>query len=128
MTPLLCVLVSWPGRGWRSRTTTEWPRCAIALADARPVTPAPITATSICSIPARLKPRAPFRVNARLKGSRSSVSQPARPARPARLDPVTDGGVVEMREHEVVEDHRVRVQRVRDLRQRFRAGVCGRED
>src|SRR2546426_2777857 len=47
MTPLLCVLVSRPGRGWRSSTHTDRPRAAIARADARPVTPAPMTATSI---------------------------------------------------------------------------------
>src|SRR6185503_18149762 len=49
MTPLLCVLVSMPGRGWRSRTQTEWPCEAMARAEARPVTPAPMTATSIRS-------------------------------------------------------------------------------
>src|SRR5262249_37743711 len=50
MTPLLCVLVSRPARGCRSIRQTERPRSAIASADARPVTPAPITATSIRSI------------------------------------------------------------------------------
>src|SRR4249920_2618827 len=50
MTPLLCVLVSSPGRGWRSITHTERPLFAMASADARPVTPAPMTPTSICSM------------------------------------------------------------------------------
>src|SRR5439155_26913209 len=50
MTPLLCVLVSRPGRGCRSSTHTDSPRAAIARAEARPVTPAPMTATSISVI------------------------------------------------------------------------------
>src|SRR5262245_7453298 len=54
MTPLLCVLVSRPGRGWRSITQTDSPRVASASADARPVTPAPMTATSICSMVLRV--------------------------------------------------------------------------
>src|SRR5262245_16263852 len=49
MTPLLCVLVSSPGRGWRSSRQTEWPAIAMARADASPVTPAPMTAMSIRS-------------------------------------------------------------------------------
>src|SRR6185436_11929617 len=49
ITPLLCVLVSSPGRGWRSSTHTESPRSAMARAEESPVTPAPITATSIRS-------------------------------------------------------------------------------
>src|SRR5436190_2818928 len=50
MTPLLWVLVSSPGRGWRSRTQTDSSRPATARAEASPVTPAPITATSTFSI------------------------------------------------------------------------------
>src|SRR3954462_4915006 len=50
ITPLLCVLVSMPARRWRSSTQTEYPRAASAQALARPLTPAPITATSTCSI------------------------------------------------------------------------------
>src|SRR5438045_4911861 len=51
MTPLLCVLVSRPGRGCRSSTHVVKPRAAMARAPASPVTPPPITATSICSTP-----------------------------------------------------------------------------
>src|SRR5688572_5266961 len=50
MTWLLCVLVPRPGRASRSRTHTLRPRFAMASADARPTTPPPITAASICSI------------------------------------------------------------------------------
>src|SRR5689334_2152217 len=50
MTPLLCVLVSRPARACRSSTQTERPRSAMASAAARPVTPAPTTATSMRSI------------------------------------------------------------------------------
>src|SRR5262249_22638677 len=92
MTPLLWVLVSCPRRGWRSRTQTETPRAAIARAEARPVTPAPMTATSM---------RVTFLALAR------SWSIP-------------DRGVVEVREHQVVEDEGVGVDRVRDSRQRLR--------
>src|SRR5438874_3717016 len=46
ITPLLCVLVSIPGRGWRSSTHTDAPVAAIARAAARPVTPPPTIATS----------------------------------------------------------------------------------
>src|SRR5438093_13250962 len=49
MTPLLCVLVSLPARPCRSSTQTERPRAAMKWPHARPVTPAPITATSISS-------------------------------------------------------------------------------
>src|ERR687898_341987 len=49
MTPLLRVLVSRPGRGCRSRMQVVMPRPASACAAARPVTPAPITATSMRS-------------------------------------------------------------------------------
>src|SRR5215213_594705 len=54
ITPLLCVLASRPGRGCRSSTHVDSPRAATARAAARPVTPAPITATSICSIAAAM--------------------------------------------------------------------------
>ena len=54
ITPLLRVLVSSPGRGWRSSTHVENPRAAMARAEARPVTPAPITATSIRSTSAAI--------------------------------------------------------------------------
>src|SRR5215469_4282647 len=46
ITPLLCVLVSIPARGWRSSRQTECPRAPSSAAVASPVTPAPITATS----------------------------------------------------------------------------------
>ncbi len=49
-TPLLRVLVSMPGRGWRSSTHTSRPARAMAAADARPVTPPPTTTTSMVSI------------------------------------------------------------------------------
>src|SRR6185436_11671341 len=51
MTPLLCVLASSPGLGCRSSTHVEKPRAAMARAAASPVTPAPTTATSMCSTP-----------------------------------------------------------------------------
>src|SRR5256885_2340610 len=44
ITPLLCVLVSIPGRGWRSSTPTDAPPAALAPAPTRPVTPPPTTA------------------------------------------------------------------------------------
>src|SRR5678815_137827 len=50
ITWLLCVLVPRPGRASRSRMQTLRPRFAIARAEARPTTPAPMTATSICSM------------------------------------------------------------------------------
>src|SRR5258705_4646348 len=50
ITWLLCVLVPIPGRGSRSRTHTLRPRRAIASAAARPTTPPPMIAVSICSI------------------------------------------------------------------------------
>src|SRR5688500_5185082 len=46
MTPLLWVLVSIPGRGWRSSTHTDLPAAPSSDAIARPTTPAPTTATS----------------------------------------------------------------------------------
>src|SRR4051812_7948229 len=46
MTPLLCVLVSMPARGWRSSTQTGRPREARSAAIASPGAPAPTTATS----------------------------------------------------------------------------------
>src|SRR5258705_2990436 len=46
MTPLLCVLVSIPARGWRSRRQTDWHDEESSAAIARPTTPAPTTATS----------------------------------------------------------------------------------
>ena len=49
-TPLLWVLVSRPGRGCRSMTHTDRPRAASARAAASPVTPAPMTATSMRSM------------------------------------------------------------------------------
>src|SRR5437868_15388599 len=50
MTPLLWVLVSIPGRGWRSRMQTRRPRAPSSAAMARPTTPAPITATSTSTL------------------------------------------------------------------------------
>src|SRR5215510_7560421 len=49
ITPLLCVLVSMPGRGCRSATHTVWPSAAMAAPAARPTTPPPITRTSMRS-------------------------------------------------------------------------------
>src|SRR5262247_108827 len=92
MTPLLWVLVSCPGRGWRSRTQTDRPRAAIARAEARPVTPAPMTATSMRVTSLAL----------------------------ARSCSISNRRVVEVREHQVVEDDGVGVDRVRDSRQRLR--------
>src|SRR4030095_11967547 len=46
----LRVLVSSPGRGCRSRMQVENPCWAMARADARPVTPPPMTATSMRSM------------------------------------------------------------------------------
>src|SRR5262245_1007936 len=65
MTPLLCVLVSAPGRGCRSTTHTLSPCAAMARAEASPVTPAPITRTSTetsgAAIAPEYRPRLPRR-------------------------------------------------------------------
>src|SRR5258705_3088726 len=79
ITPLLCVLVSRPGRGCRSITHVEYPRREIASAEARPVTPAPMIATSIRSI---------------VTCARASIP---------------DDCVVEMAEQQIVQNRRVRV-------------------
>lgn len=50
MTPLLCVLVAIPGRGWRSTIATVCPASAIVAAEASPETPAPMTRVSMGSI------------------------------------------------------------------------------
>src|SRR5438876_4211672 len=64
MTPLLWVLVSRPGLGCRSSTQTDAPFRAIVLAAARPVTPAPMTATSMRSMYLCVQRRSRGRSNA----------------------------------------------------------------
>src|SRR5260221_7837280 len=82
---------------------------AMARADASPVTPAPITATSICSMGYAIAPR-------------DRRAAPGTPDLPGSDDltsaPVADGGVVQVGEHQVVEDDRVGIHSVRDLHQR----------
>src|SRR5918995_6615799 len=53
MTPLLRELVSWPARACRSSRATDAPRACSASAEASPVTPPPMTATSISVIALR---------------------------------------------------------------------------
>src|SRR5438094_6519871 len=116
MTPLLCVLVSRPARGCRSTAQTDRPRSATASAEARPVTPAPITATSICSITTPGGSGGSGR-----SGRPGDDSWPAdqtyqthQTYQTSRSAPIPNRRVVEMREQQAVEDRGVGVDCVRD--------------
>src|SRR5207244_3113715 len=122
MTPLLCVLVSRPARGCRSTTQTDRPRSATASAEARPVTPAPITATSICSI---TPPGGSGESGS--SGRRGDYSWPAyhtyQTYQTSRSAPIPNRRVVEMREQQAVEDRGVGVDCVRDADHRARRRI-----
>src|SRR5436190_16513116 len=68
-----------PGRGSFSSTHTLRPRCATASAAARPTTPPPMTAVSICSMPpTTLQCRRLVDARTQTKYDRPVVSQPRR--------------------------------------------------
>ena len=124
ITPLLCVLVSMPGRGCRSRTQTEAPVAAIARAEARPVTPAPMTATSMC---VRVRGSAGRHRRCRLLPEFQFVNRPEQRVGGAELPQPDDPRLI-VRQHDV--DGRIAVvggesaaelRQHRSLKQRARA-------